>query len=271
MTSSRPDHDTSSIATMGEAIGRISEQHMVTTFRQLMRGPEAMHEDRFMRLMTGEPHPLANFAVLLDPNDVQLTRRATEPLLDGALPSAAIYPVGTVDPAVEAHLEAQGYVLTEQMPAMAIDIDALPETPLPEDYEFLRIHADQAEAWTQALAVGYDLPPRAAWYFSPLSVGVDVAPDASAQFFAVLHEQQIVCTSLLFLADGLAGIYCVATLPEHRRKGLGAHATAEPLRLARDLGFGVGVLQSSEEGYRVYQRLGFTDFGTIPLYTRTPS
>jgi hypothetical protein len=37
--------------------------------------------------------------------------------------------------------------------------------------------------------------------------------------------------SLICLADEVAGVYCVATIQEERGKGLGSHATAEPLRL----------------------------------------
>lgn len=70
-----------------------------------------------------------------------------------------------------------------------------------------------------------------------------MAPTAQTQFFAVLRDGQPVSTSLLYLADGLAGIYSVSTLPEERGKGFGAHATAEALRAAFTLGYRVGVLQ----------------------------
>jgi ribosomal protein S18 acetylase RimI-like enzyme len=75
---------------------------------------------------------------------------------------------------------------------------------------------------------------------------------------------------MLYLADGLAGIYCVATLPEERSKGLGAHATAEALRVAQALGYHVGVLQSSSAGHGVYLRLGFGDYATVPMFIRMP-
>ena len=62
----------------------------------------------------------------------------------------------------------------------------------------------------------------------------------------------------------------MATLPEERKKGLAAHATAEPLRIARELGYRVGVLQASAEGQPVYHRLGFADFGESPRFVRMP-
>lgn len=58
--------------------------------------------------------------------------------------------------------------------------------------------------------------------------------------------------------DEHVGIFNVATLPSHRRRGYGAAITA---RAVRD-GFAQGArwawLQSSADGYGVYERLGFT-------------
>ena len=78
-------------------------------------------------------------------------------------------------------------------------------------------------------------------------------------------------TSVLHVADGLAGIYCVATLAEERGMGLGGHVTAEALRAAHKFGYHVGVLQSSPAGHSVYLGLGFDDVGTVPMFVRMPA
>src|SRR5690606_23229328 len=124
-------------------------------------------------------------------------------------------------------------------PAMAVDIDRMSATALPPGYGFARIGAGaEGRAWAEALAIGYELPRPLANLFSPDAIGAGMAPDAQVQFFAVTRRDgQLVATSLLYLADGLAGIYCVSTRPEERKKGLGAHATAEALRAARRLGY----------------------------------
>ena len=79
-----------------------------------------------------------------------------------------------------------------------------------------------------------------------------------------------VTTSAMCLADGLAGIYCVSTLPEERKQGLGAYATAAALRAARAVGYRVGILQASEAGYPVYVRLGFGVYAQVPMLVRMP-
>jgi GNAT superfamily N-acetyltransferase len=154
---------------------------------------------------------------------------------------------------------------------MAVDIAQLAGTSLPGGYEWARIGTGEVgAAWIEALAAGYEIPLPLAQMFGPETLGADMAPGAPVQFFGVLRDGRPVATSMLYLADGLAGIYCVATLPEERGKGLGAHATAEALRVAQGLGYRVGVLQSSPAGHSIYLQLGFGDYATVPMFVRTP-
>ncbi|MEZ5391400.1 MAG: GNAT family N-acetyltransferase [Bryobacterales bacterium] len=110
---------------------------------------------------------------------------------------------------------------------------------------------------------------KAAQQFVPVSLGD--AEDDPVQYYLASRDGRPVATSAMCLLEGLAGIYCVATVPEERRKGLGAFMTAEPLRRAEKIGYGVGVLQSSTSGYPVYEKLGFKTFGGVPMYIRTPA
>ena len=50
----------------------------------------------------------------------------------------------------------------------------------------------------------------------------------------------------------------------------GAHVTAETLRVAQGLGYGVGVLQSSAAGHSVYESIGFRDVSSVPMFIRIP-
>lgn len=92
----------------------------------------------------------------------------------------------------------------------------------------------------------------------------------SMEYYAIRKAGRIVATSMLCKHDGLAGVYCVATIPEERGNGLGAYVTAEPLRKAYTEGYRVGVLQSTAAGYGVYRRLGFMDLAAVSLFVRLP-
>jgi hypothetical protein len=262
----------SSLSAAGPAIGRAIGRHLDVAFRAIARGATVANEPGFLRVISGEAHPLGNFALLSGATDLATARAAVEPLAAASLPSAVLF-AGMEAPAEIADwLAASGYARHGAMPAMGVDIDAMAATELPAGYAFERIGAGaDAEEWERQFAAGYELPPGVARYFSPVNVDADPSPDAALQFFAVRRDGAIVATSALYLHDGLAGVYSVSTVPAERRKGLGAHATAEALRAAGRLGYGVGVLQSSEAGYPIYRKLGFADFGGIPIFVRIPA
>ncbi len=79
-----------------------------------------------------------------------------------------------------------------------------------------------------------------------------------------------VATSMVIFGGGVAGIYAVSTVPEARRKGIGAQVTLRPLLDARAKGYKVGILQSSEMGLGVYRSLGFKEYCRISSYIFRP-
>jgi GNAT superfamily N-acetyltransferase len=249
-------------------IGWVAASHMWHAFRDLCEHPSAARGDKFFRLNTGEPHPFANFVLLSDLGDPDLAKECVAPLVETPAPSAVIFVTQQNGGPAIAAIEDRGYAHFEQMPAMAVDIEALADTTLPSGYEFMRVSQNDRHDWLDCLAVGYEIPKQTAETFIPETLGT--GPDDATQYFAVRHDNAMVAVSMLYMNHGVAGIYCVATLPEHRGKGLGAYATAEPLRIAQRLGYGVGVLQSSEMGHSVYKGLGFRDVGGLPLYVRMP-
>ncbi|MFG0314922.1 MAG: GNAT family N-acetyltransferase [Phycisphaerales bacterium] len=166
-------------------------------------------------------------------------------------------------------VESLGYDFAEGMPLMSVTAGTLEPTALPDGYVFREIPLEEDAAWSEAVSTGYGLPLELGSLF-----GVKIASERCeagvARHFAVEHEGELVATSMLYLHDGLAGIYGVATKPEHRGKGLAAHLTAEPLRMAWGLGYRAGLLQASAMGAPVYARIGFRSHGEMALYVRVP-
>ena len=259
-----------SIGSSSESIDDLAARHLDLAFRDMMIGRGAELGESYLLQVTGEPHPLGNVAIVSDPGRLEVTQAAIGPLLTCGLPTAVLYSQG-VSASVARSVVALGYEAHAAMPAMAVDIDRMAATSLPAGYDCSRIGAgNEGRAWADALAAGYELPQGLALRFSPELLGADMAPDARTQFFAIRRNGRHVATSMLYLADGLAGVYCVATLLEERGKGLGAHVTAEALRAAHRQGYRVGVLQSSPDGHSVYLGLGFEDFGGVPMFVRMP-
>ncbi|MGH2844232.1 MAG: GNAT family N-acetyltransferase [Solirubrobacteraceae bacterium] len=65
------------------------------------------------------------------------------------------------------------------------------------------------------------------------------------------------------------GIFNVATLPARRRRGYGAAITARAVRDGFQQGARLAWLQSSTDGYSVYERLGFTTLESWQCWSST--
>lgn len=259
------------IASMGDSVGARVERHLESAFRAMLRAPGSARTASAVRLITGAAHPFGNFAALRRSDDVEATRESLAALAEVGAPTAMLFAGGAISAPVRAALEAAGYGDHGDMAAMAVDIDAMAPAPAAPGCSLERIGAGAASAaWGEVFSDGYELPREVGGLFAPDVVGAEMAPDAPLQWFGVVRGGRMVSTSMLFLHDGIAGIYGVSTLPEARRQGLGAFATAGALLRAREVGYRVGALQSSQMGRSVYERLGFRAFGGVPLWVRMP-
>lgn len=256
------------LPTTDDVAAAVIADHLDHFFRTVIAPDDALNSSVCLRYITGEPHPLGNLALISRAATAVDVLRDAAVLREGAFPSAIAF----LDDGTPEQLAAAsdlGFSPAESMPLMSVTPDTLASTALPDEYTFREVTVNEADAWARAVSAGYGLPLLVGSLF-----GVDRAAarcPGKARYFAVEHDGRMVATSLVYLHDGLAGIYGVATLPEHRGKGLGAHMTAEPLRVAWELGYTTGLLQSSEMGAPVYSRIGFRIHGHMALLVRIPT
>jgi ribosomal protein S18 acetylase RimI-like enzyme len=78
------------------------------------------------------------------------------------------------------------------------------------------------------------------------------------RYYLGLLDGEPVAAAILLLAEGVAGIYGVATVPEARGSGIGTAMTWAALRDGQQAGYRVATLQASRSGFNLYQRMGFT-------------
>jgi GNAT superfamily N-acetyltransferase len=153
-------------------------------------------------------------------------------------------------------------------PSMAADLGALPEEI---DYSphlvIERLRDDEElDIWASTLAQGFGEGEREANWVRDVYRKIDLRDDSPFQHYLAWMDGEAVSTATLFLGAGVAGIYFVMTVPKARRQGIGAAITLAALRDAHDRDYRVGVLGSSQAGYRVYQRIGFQEYCQIGIY-----
>lgn len=79
-----------------------------------------------------------------------------------------------------------------------------------------------------------------------------------------------VATTQLMVKDGVAGLYYVGTLEQHRGRGYGDALTRHAIIEGAKLGCDISTLQASPAGYPVYKKIGFEDVGYYRSYVPAP-
>lgn len=258
------------IDSLGGDIGKTIAYQLRTVFKMFLEPKAVCAKEGVLQFVTGEMHPMGNMALLSEGVSDEDIEKVVGEFDTLGVPCAVLL----LDEAAKDRarlLAERGFFVTPAMPAMAVDLSLLRSVQLPDGYEFEVLDsAESSDSWCEALAEGYELPVSLANLFAPEAVSkLDLGEDDYITC-RIVRGGETVATSQMLLKDGLAGIYCVSTLAAERGKGLGAFVTYEPLRLAKERGFRVGVLQSSEMGRPVYERLGFETYGDIEMYARMP-
>jgi ribosomal protein S18 acetylase RimI-like enzyme len=151
---------------------------------------------------------------------------------------------------VQAAARGLGFVHLERLSGMV----ALPEELIDvvPAGEVAPITGGEVDATLDLLAVAFD-EPRA--FFARFYTAVQRV--AGARWYVGRLDDTVVSTALGVTTDGATGIFNVATLPEHRRRGYGAALTARAARDGFAHGAGLAYLHASPLGSTVYGRLGF--------------
>lgn len=165
-------------------------------------------------------------------------------------------------------LVAREFIETGSEPAMAADLDALATVdPSPGGLRIARVDSSVQVSEFGRILSSLSAPPDP-WVsrFYDMAAPCLLAPDSPLRLYLGYLDGEPVASAELTIGGGIVGLYNVATAMEHRGKGIGSAMTLRPLLDAREAGFGTAILQASEEGYRIYERLGFRVTGRFTEY-----
>jgi ribosomal protein S18 acetylase RimI-like enzyme len=119
--------------------------------------------------------------------------------------------------------------------------------------------------WLLPFAIGFGWPECVARAYFDVYASSGLGEVPLLHFVGCVYGEPV-ATSSLFLDVGVAGLYNVACVPEHRCRGYGTALTLAALREAHARGYAAAVLHSTEQGKGLYQRLGFSEYCRLGIY-----
>jgi GNAT superfamily N-acetyltransferase len=163
--------------------------------------------------------------------------------------------------------ETVGLRLSSELPGLAAERIRRPARKLPA-IEFRRV--DSPETLDDFRALGstcFHVP--ISWFSEVFDTGITAAHPFVC--WVGYHGGQPVATAATVSADGITGLYNVATIPEYRHRGYGEAITRHAIdTAAREANSTRVVLQSTSDGLRLYQRMGFEPVTRILVYNSVP-
>jgi GNAT superfamily N-acetyltransferase len=113
--------------------------------------------------------------------------------------------------------------------------------------------SDALDDWSSIGEDVFDFSSETTRLLTPPSVLTD---NKIRLFVGRIDDTPAAC-GLLVRTDDVAGVYTIGVKEMFRRRGFGEAMTREVLGTGRELGCRIGVLQSSEMGVPLYERMGF--------------
>jgi ribosomal protein S18 acetylase RimI-like enzyme len=206
-------------------------------------------------LSTGLPIPMFNPAFVLDAPGGEaaaaLLDRVRAHYVDLGLPFALYFRDATA-PGLGPACEAAGLVEHWRAPLMVLD----PIPPGAVTVDGLAIEAVDGSTYDEylhTLCDGFGMPyERMAPVLGPKSLDI---PGFTGLLGRV--DGVAAAASAVYVSGSTAGVYNVATRPDHRRRGYGEAVTAAAARFGAEAGATRAILQASEAGEPVYRRMGY--------------
>lgn len=188
----------------------------------------------------------------------QLAHPYSVMILDGLVPGAA------------QRLDDLGYVQVDSMPAMWLDSfdDALRERfkPVEAEVEVKRVETVMERAtFRSVLLQVFEMPAEEVDI-----ILTDKAFDMpSVRHYIARADEVTVGTASVVIGGGIAGIWNVGTLAQHRRQGIAFQMMYHALAEAHAAGCRSSMLLASRDGTPLYERLGYSTLSTLRVFIPT--
>ena len=168
-------------------------------------------------------------------------------------------------------LKQQGMEVALTCPNMVLDLTKpIPSLPMPDDRIIEATDVDSLNQWIVPINYAFDAnaSPDDGFYnvFSNLPYG----EGAVFRHYVAFKEDEPVASASLSVSPAGARIDNVATHKRFQKEGHATALTAYMLNAAKEMGHTYCFLESSPEGYGLYKKFNFIDFGDTTIFQPKP-
>lgn len=232
-------------------------------------GGRILEQDGVLLVSGSDPTPVVvNSAVPVQSTvEPDLVLRACEAFFGARGHGYGIWTREHLDAALDGALAAAGYGLAIELPVMVVD-EPPREQSQPPEVTIRRVETTSERAdWITANLTGFasDDADRAA-VRSAFADDRSLIGGRVAGFVAV-EAGRPVAASIAGVSEGIGIVGWVGTVPEYRRRGIGAAVTRAATIAAFELGARAVALHASPMGHPVYARMGFRTVGRYRVWT----
>ena len=216
--------------------------------------------------------PLLNLvsgATFLDGDREAVRRRAAAvnaPYFARGLPFMWWTTPSTTSPALDEYLRDEGFHV-EEVPGMHAPLAGTAAGPVPEGLTISLVDADNRGAFRDALLTGFEMPDELAGPFLELFESMD--PVQWVDLVGTVDGRTVAGGSV-WITGTTAGLFNIFTAADARGRGYGTALTAALMELALGRGCTEAILHATEDGYPVYERMGFREVCRVDQYVWVP-
>jgi len=217
-------------------------------------GGEVLEREGMLAVSTGLPVAMLNIAFVKRPlaNAQASLEEAMHFYDEERLPFVVRIREG-VDLESETVSAALGMPYSDTVPGMALyPVPAPPDSVQGLNIEWVS-NSKQLNDYQRVAAEGFGMPLE---LVERLMGPAFLEVEGFESYLGTMDEEPVGVSSV-FVDGAVAGVYNVATLPSHRRRGIGEAMTWRSVSHGREAGCTVAVLEASAAGKPVYERMGF--------------
>jgi len=170
-------------------------------------------------------------------------------------------------------LEARGFPHDYDLSAMAVDLESMVD-PHPTEGVTVKVvdSMRNCEDWAWCLARSWESPANTdSWMLRNacfnLSIERKMGLSLPRRMYLGFLDGRATGTSMLVWSDDIVGLEMVGTIHSARGKGVGSAIIRTALADASGMGFKFAVVLSTVEGFRLYEKNGFKEFGKLPEHS----